>query len=484
MSRIQLDIELLTEVSCSEEARSLGAGRAHDYIPGRMLWGVLATRLYARAPASAEALVFSGGCRVSDARPVIAGKRTVPVPKSWHKLKDAEGVDSFVDLARGGRPAESLAELSGVVTQDGETVAKPRRAISLRTAMQADGRALDAHLFAIEAMPAGTRLMAFIDITNADEQALVEQLVAGEAHIGRSRNAELGLVRITTKAVAPAPATAPGMETAPGLEDVRLLCVSRLVLRDDATGAPRLQPVGADFGLPEHFVLRADKTFIRTSRHSPFNSRHLRPKTERQCIEAGSVIVFAPRDGTAASAEVVRVATRHCAAGVGLHADQGFGEVWVNPPLLATVAPSVASPPKKAPHVPPDDALYRWALARTGKKSAEAGVRSWAEKLPKGGFQQTTTAQWGAIGDLARQAAGTGSFEGLKSAIAKHLSEGRSRELWGDFERKKSAAGLLVAAITGLDTTPWDASTRIEAVEHLANAVTRSLKQGGGTRHE
>ncbi|HLM62371.1 MAG TPA: hypothetical protein VK308_16335, partial [Pyrinomonadaceae bacterium] len=109
MKAITFTVELLEPMLCVGLEGDPNAGVSLKYIPGSVLRGAIIGKYGKIRDASAtpeNELFFNGAVRYLNAYVLIDGKRSLPVPLSWHKEKDAEekaGSD-FYDLIRFDAP--------------------------------------------------------------------------------------------------------------------------------------------------------------------------------------------------------------------------------------------------------------------------------------------------------------------------------------------------------------------------------------------
>jgi len=409
--RREIGIELLTDACFAASNRTTGGGATLDFIPGRVLWGAAATRGYKHLPeAEAFRLFQQGAVRFLDAVPTRAGVRAWPTPRSWHvRKRSAEG--KVRNLAAGPAPEGWQPEPLPADWRmaAGEVVVVPRP-YSLRTAVQAGGRARTGMLFGMEMLPAGTVFFAQVEGAEQDVEQVVVLLREAELRLGRSRGAELGRARLVDAAAGQG--ELPRSHAKEGRE-VRLLCVSRLCLRDPDTGMPTFAPRPALFGLPEGWELVLERSFVRTQRFSPFNVFRGRPELERQCLTPGSVLTF--RAGPQAAAVDLDSVASRTAGGVGLYVNEGHGEVVVQPEWLEVAelqlpreedgAGMGATPGPSTPGPVPEDELFTWANERSRARTASRDALLWAElraqRMRKLGLRPS---QWGVLHALAREA--------------------------------------------------------------------------------
>lgn len=450
------EIELRTDVSLSNAARTLGAHETLDYVPGRVLWGIAAGRAYAGGmdPGEAFRLFQQGAVRFFDAVPAASGpdgrpRRTAPTPRSWQMRKYGTAVRNFAapdqrEQTRG----EQYEPLAPDWRAPDGTVVRIEKRFAMRTAIEAAGRARKGLLFGLESIAAGTRFLARIEGADADVER-AGQLLAGECRLGRSRSAEYGLARITRL-----DHTAATLAEAPDGQASRIaiLCLSRLALRDSRTGQPTFEAAPEFFGL-DPAVWRTDlaSCFVRTARYSPFHQKRGRPETERAVIEPGSVVVFETRAGPPVALAEVR---EKCACGVGEWRHQGLGEVSVNPEWLTVGEPRIPHAPDPArgdrgaaAAAPPEDELYRWAARDAAERRRAREQFLWAEQNAAAfAAYALPPSQWGMLRALARQARyRPDGPQWLRDEVERLLGRGvRSLSArWGKRVRGRTAADEL-----------------------------------------
>lgn len=476
MKRVDFDIELLSDVSVPESNRSQGGARSLDFVPGRALWGAVASALFRCGLDDSEGLALFRGRRLRflDAVPSANGQRTFPTPLSWQQEKYGTGavlnlVDDDARASVGGTQYERLK--GSWRTPSGAVVHLTHRQ-SLRTAVGPSGRAEPHLLFGIDALPAGIMLHGRV----LGDHELVERvgavLFAEPLLLGRSRSAEFGLVRCT-----PASRESHGLTLAKGRRHrVSFLCCSRLALRDPATGAPDFRFRPSDFGLPaQGWRFRADASFVRTSRFSPFNAKWKRPELERFVIDPGSVVTF--EGDFDVDLEDVRRAT---AGGVGERLAEGLGEVVAQPEWLegSEVKLNDVSPSTLRTAVPePTDELFRWASDQSARRTTAQEAREWARRNART-FRglRLNRSQWGVMHALARQARYREDADAwLRKSVRRHVTTGVSSlsRGWGQSPQQAEKAGQRL--LTLLEQVRSDVPTHLEL---LAAAALRDL--GGG----
>ncbi len=412
---VDLDVELLTDVSLSTSNRTLGEPDTFTCIPGRTLWGAAAGRMYRGDLTEEEAfrIFHQGTVRICDAVPLDGEHRAWPVPRSWQYPKHGStGEASNFASAEARRRAEGTqhkpcGEGWMIATSEG----KARRvevhtARSMRTAIDPSGRSRDGLLFGIPVIEAGARFVTRVSGPTADVERVVTALCREAVRLGRSRNQEMGLARVRRHK-----GRIDGLATAtPAAGQISFLCASRCLLRDPSTGTPTCVPYAEAFRLGEGWVYDEAASAIRTTRIVHFNGKRNRPETDRYAIERGSVITF--RHPHQVKADVATL-VKELAQGVGEHRGEGYGEVEVSPAWLVidripivdeaeSPAGEVLGDPRKALA---GDQLFGWASKRAldrimmvtlFEKANQAARELRRHRVPP--------SQWGVLRTVAREA--------------------------------------------------------------------------------
>lgn len=346
MKKQYFEIQLQQPVIISQTAASAGAHQSLDYIPGTLLLGLAASRLYAKLdPQQAWDIFHSGLVRFGDALPCeSSGEISYPVPLCWHHFKGEKTVErgmldkqSIFDVSK-----QDLAQIktkqpvqlrSMYVTTTGRKVL-PLREQTLKTAIDPNsGMAAESQLFGYEALAAGQIFRFYLSAPENFDQELWEKVTAsmyGSAQLGRSRSAQFGKVLIK-------PASQQEQYTRSDQEQVLTLwLLSDLLLSQK--GQPCLIPEPHLIGLPQDAVWLVDQSFVRTRRYSLYNAYRRHYDRERQVICRGSVLRYQLPIGV----DMI-TAVNSLGCGIGLAQEQGLGHIWVNPAILAQRQPSFRS---------------------------------------------------------------------------------------------------------------------------------------------
>jgi len=473
VASIELILDLETDVSLRESNRTLGSVGTLTWLPGRVLWGAAAAAAYRSGMAEAEAfrLFHRGRIRFRDAVPLAGDARCYPVPRSWHLPKGSDARSGVRNLAVGASDPDiqwqPVAE--GWLTVDASVVTV-RTEVSMRTALDRTGRAREGLLHTLPVIRAGTRFWTTISGPSDEVEAVVRTMEAEGLSLGKSKNTELGRVRVI-RAPLPVERLDSGPEVVAG--SVMFLCVSRVVLRHSGTGFPTLMPDPVDFGLDPTWRFVPERSFVRSVSVVHFNSWRARPETERLALEKGSVVAFAGGQSLPDPGRLRDVAE----AGVGEWRHQGYGEVLVNPRWLLDPDPVLSGPVSGSSsltsHPEPEDELFRWAHQRARLSRARLDVFERAMALARqlAGYE-IPPAQWGALHRKARRARIYGmTTDALVEDLKAWFGSGRRNvaEAW-----KGGAKDMLLESLRS------ETDRAAILLEQLANAGMRGQRESAG----
>ncbi len=436
---LELRLKALTDLCLSASNHTLGQPDTHDYIPGRTLWGAVATLAYRSGMDEKEAfrLFHQGAIRIFDGVPALGDSRTYPAPRSWHQQKDSKSPE-YLNFAHKQSRSKALA---------GEKQFKPGpdqwvspmglpveldRNFSLRTAVDPSGRASEGLLYGLPTLPAGCEFATRIEGDEADIRQVKSLLEGAILRLGRSRNSELGAVKVSIRKKGHEVLKCGTGKNA----QISILCISRVILRDSSTGQPTVIPTAEDLGLPKDWQFDVDHSFVRTTTIVHFNSKRKRPEPERFALERGSVLTFKGREALAV--ETIQAALSD---GVGEFTGQGYGEVLVAPNWLTEEKVSI-QPKAKVEAVqarPPKDELFGWAEQKAQDKLKILNLYETATSQAAN-FRRfrVPSSQWGVLRAKAREArfcGGEGLFKDIFGETG-FLETGK-RGLSGPWKRAK-----------------------------------------------
>jgi len=459
---VWLEIELLSDVILSQSAATTGGHDSLDYLPGSVLLGAAAARLF-KEPGFGPDVFLSGEIRFGDGLPLTeAGQPGWPVPLNRHFLKhqgvQGRAINGLADTkaeadARSAGREQAQQLRTGHVTRDGIHFELEGDYL-LKTALDRDkfGRAKDRQLFEYETLPAGTKFLAAIRWKPGDDglaqkvAKIVHALTGPGVSLGRSRSAQFGQVKIT---LAKQPLEEPtdlssgvaAKEDGAPQHPIHFYLASDLALA--GLGGARLTPEAADFGLGGKWRFRPDRSFLRTRRYSPWNAFHHSRLTERQVITRGSVLTFARDDNQPLTDGERKAVLDHLKTGVGEHREEGLGWVLLNPDFVLNLC-ELRKPQANGPATPcgqkPASLLADWVEHRQTERAAQSDAlkqgRAWAqtwlpwhwkaakaERLGRSG-----RSQWNEVRQRAIRARGDAAK--LRELLAEQCNRGLRRRYW------------------------------------------------------
>jgi CRISPR-associated protein Csx10 len=339
------DVAFELDQPVSAPTRVVGnVGKGLDFVPGTNLLAWLASK----TRVDLKPMIAAGTLRVLPLTPDVAGERGLPIPFALEAKKMGDGLrtpsgvvnrlrqtaavsgpaqqrkqlrDGYVS---GGDPSKQIMphhETTPMILQTHNTVdedtQKPTSAVG--------------GVYSYEAIAAGTRLRTRIAVPNQAFAAFRSALAVGTVvPLGRSRKDTYGAARVIAvdgKDTTPQP----GTEAAGG--QLAVWCLSDVLLRDEALRpdptVKRLRMTLAE-ALGAKLEPVEGKAMIRTRRLDGWQARWGLARPSLIGIAAGSCALF-KIEGTMPTNEKIR---KVMANGLGERRAEGYGDIWINPPLL------------------------------------------------------------------------------------------------------------------------------------------------------
>lgn len=449
MEILRFKVTLLSDVIISESPATQGRHRGLDFIPGNNFLGIAAARLYTKEDARAYLLFHSGHVRFGDANPGYKDIRSHRTPSCFFKAKYADKLpDGGDDQTRyvhhriGDFTKFLDAQLkqcrNGFMAFEGNNAYEIdlSRSYAIKSAYDSSKRrAEDEKLFGYEGLVKGAVLYFCVELDDeaADCQDDIKAALSGLRHIGRSRSAQFGLVRIEPYDY---------LDARDAVQDdvqVVVYADSRLCFFD-GEGQPTLCPTPDQLGV-KGGQIDWGKSQIRTFQYSPWNYCRQAFDDERCGIEKGSVFVI---HGATEAAE-------DC---VGAYRNEGFGKVLYNPSFLQADASGKSrlrfqpAPSDACRGEAGDDwtarfsdtTLMSYLHQQKDRRAGEKTTYDLADgfvKDNKARFAAITPSQWGTIRGIAMAAEKEDDIIGF---IKTYLGKGVAKDKW---EEKQRADKLL-----------------------------------------
>lgn len=444
--------------------------RSYDHLPGSLLLPWLSQRL---GPDRVRAAVAADALTIRQAHPEIAGVRSVPAPfvlegtRYPQRRPDGTVTTRVYNTLRQRPPTTEPTRqvrgrwtLSAPVDDDGVALAvvgleqRSHNAVN-RSTQRPDS---ETGLYTVEVLPAGhrlrTELLLTADVAAEIEAGLGERwwtVLSGPARFGARRRGEYG--QASTEAGEPRPAAVaqhplpdPPQDPPQVGQVVELWAAADLVVRSpglrlsadplDVVTVLRNQLDGGGLEL----ALEESGSVVRTQRRDSWQSAWQLPRDSVVGLAAGSVLRVRVVSGVidaVAWADLLR-------RGLGERRVEGFGEVLVDAPLLATGAlwlvpahpapapddPAGQPPARGIPQEPDLTGAQRAALDVLTRVARDAAVRDAARKLcERDGLPTDYTALCTAVSQLSASQRGTWRTV-LLDAAARRDRQRVDSEIW------------------------------------------------------
>ncbi|NEP83695.1 MAG: hypothetical protein F6K39_39555, partial [Okeania sp. SIO3B3] len=296
------------------------SGRSYPFIPGSVIRGAVIEQYIVRNSNGqsiaggltindeTSGLFFDGTTRYLNAYPVTAdNERTLPVPLSWQRDKQAQTADPIYDSIHPGFTEDEFKEAinqprpvkAAFCHRDGSAVAlyAPEWLIHVHTQRDRQaGRAMlgSGAVFRYEALAPRQTFQGVVLCDRDKDAELLQDLLAGELWLGRSKQAGYGQVTVTVE-------TEPTwVETDSDPEDIEaqnhliLTLLSDLIIRDEWGEYVDVLPasmVAQALSLPTD-TLVAGQIFKQATLVGGFNRKWRLPLPQTVAIKAGSVFQY------------------------------------------------------------------------------------------------------------------------------------------------------------------------------------------------
>jgi hypothetical protein len=319
---------LLSPLVLTSRAATEGQIESLDYIPGAKFMGIVAKGYQDFDDQGRHDLFHNGAVKFSNGYPFATGIQLYPAPLSYFTPKGNKVTNGkvYLDHLMEKEARKELSEegiqtkqvRSGYVDAAGECYLKTETDFQLKSAHDAEKRrSQEGQMYGYFSIPRGTVFAFSVEDPTGKYGDSIRKLLLGEHGIGRSRTAEYGRVSIK-----PLEASVPPTKSKPSTTDGTLVyAVSDLCFFDEFGQTKR--PTAADLGFPGATIDWA-RTQVRSGEYQSWNSKRWNRNTDRWVTRKGTVffVTGAKRD------------TKEALRWVGNYHQEGFGQIWIDPPFL------------------------------------------------------------------------------------------------------------------------------------------------------
>lgn len=332
---------------CAEAVDNLVISRDHavtfvnetlDYIPGSVLLGALASKVY-QDDSYDEDTRFSlfqnnSRTRFSNAYPLKfisgdVGETVLPTPLCLHYPKNKKALrEELVNKCADTDDSIQYKQMrGGYITYDMQQYSVTcgtvtRTSIDFKTQTADEGK-----LFTQKYIAKGAVFLGYIDYEEQYSELINKFLDGNEIRVGKSRYSEFGRIRLSIAEVRDLDVPSPVQNNL-----LYVWCISDCQFIDLQSGQPTLIPQGSNFwhlsekcsGIKLEY--KPEKSFIRTSVKRYFNRKRGGFDGDRQLVNKGSVICFELNKNPD-----VEILAEQQKCSIGLDRQLGFGQVVINP---------------------------------------------------------------------------------------------------------------------------------------------------------
>lgn len=332
MEKIQFKCELLSDIVLNDSSATEGKRRSLDFIPGNNFLGIVATQLYKKTDDDAWDIFHSGHVRFGDAHPSADGKRGLRIAASIFHPK-LEGMETGCYIHHLTKQNDDIRAMQLKQCREGfyiygqnnlATQIIVNKDFAIKSAYDSDmRRAKDSQMFGYEALCKGLIMYFTVEVEDEAKQYKegIIKALCGHHHIGRSRSAQYGWVKITESPFEEIATTQQSIQIK-GKQYLTVYADSRLIFLDE-NGNNTFQPSTRDLGIEdEEAEIDWELSQIRTFQYAPWNYKRQAFDSDRCGIEKGSV--FLVRTSAGITPEKT----------VGCYKNEGFGHIIYNPIFL------------------------------------------------------------------------------------------------------------------------------------------------------
>ena len=475
MTTLKFKCTLLTDVILNLKSATEGNNQTLDFIPGNCFLGIVAGKLYAQKTSTENLDLFHNATvRFGDAHPVAVGQniRSLRTPASMYYPKMEKVTDRCFIHHFYKKDNLQLKQCRGGFYAFANNIGIPAvtdKNFAIKSAFDPDKRrSADEKMFGYESLQKGATFYFSIECDKEGYAESIKKSLVGTQHIGRSRTAQFGLVKIEESDFRE-------VESKSDSDEITIYADGRLIFLDEY-GLPTFQPKAEQLGLPKDSdsEILWDKSQIRTFQYAPYNAKRQTYDTDRCGIEKGSVFVV-----KVPNANGLTFSSKY----IGSYCNEGFGKVIYNPEflLVQTGTNGLAKYILKETEnrngndtetdIDGDSTLINYIHNCQAKKKSERLVYESTNKFSTAyenkfkSKDESFSSQWGTIRSLAM----THKSDTLLAAIKEYIGHGVAADKWTRYQRGKTLCDYLEKDCAKLDLR--------ELVINLASEMAKKCKK-------
>jgi len=465
MDKMVFRVEFLSDIVLPASSNTQGNSSKLDFIPGSNFLGMVASGGGYESFKDPFLIFHSSKVRFLDATVLFGDKETFKIPFSFYheKLDNNKIVNYHIEGFSDFKQAKQIRK--GYMTDEFELVELDYDYQQKSAYDKKKRRSKDQSMYGYSSLKEGTKWQFEVefddDISDEDKQKIKNSLV-GIKRLGKSKSSQYGRVKIEF-----VKSEDIKKEKVSDQDSYYYLYLQSRVALFDENNNPTYDIRYICQDLTEDQTVY-DKTQIRTSSFTPYNSAMKTKCYERVVIEKGSVVVL--KNLTPKQIEELQ-------SGVGGYKSEGFGKVRINPHFLTKSG--VFSLKKQKDQG--DDEIFLYtkeikkdfddpildALAKKhNKKLKEFELSKSVDKFIKDNktlYSEAMNSQWGAIRALCNESDDTNIYD----KVEKFITKGVAKTKW-----EGSKADRLLNAIKKQDQ-------KVAFVKLLAMRMPKVTKKTG-----
>lgn len=334
MIRLKFKCRFLSDIILNAHTATEGNQKTLDYIPGSNFLGITAGILYKSENEETFDIFHSSKVRFNNAYPWSGKERALPVPFCFYLPKGNNITDpesdiyiihaipnkyNIEDIIANGIQLKQIR--SGYMFPHEYRYFKPGNTFKIKSAQdRIERKSKDAQMFGYESLEKDLEWQFSVDMDTTDHKDSIIEALVGIKRLGRSKTAEYGLVEISFQEEE----NITSEISIPSTEQLIIYAESDLCFLDKY-GQPTITPTAQDFGFPQGFEIRYDKSQIRSRMYAPYNFKRKTRECDRLIIQKGSVFIIEGKENKAVTLP---------SDAVGLYRNEGFGQCIFNPHFI------------------------------------------------------------------------------------------------------------------------------------------------------
>jgi len=412
MNELVFQVEFISDIVLPATSNTEGNIEPLDFIPGSNFLG-MAAREYGTF-SNSFSVFHSGVVRFGDATLVSDNQTSYKMPLSFfhEKLDDSQMVNHHL-IEDFSKYKQLKQKRKGYITKDFLEIGIKYNYAQKSAYDKENRHSKEGTMYGYKSIPSGTLwqfVLKYDDTIKSEDVEKIEKALVGKRRLGKSKSSQYGRVYISRSEKAEEVSCLPTNDG-----HVLLYAKSRLALVDEE-GLPSYDLKYLTEGLSEENIVW-EKSQIKTSTFTPYNSTMQTKSYERVVINSGSVIALQNL-----SSEQVNSLEQS----VGVYLNEGFGEVLVNPAFLFKEGEFSLADGRETngtSNIGVKDEMVQFLKKREDEKLQMITLASKVNRFARENkrlYKNISNAQWGTIRSIC-----SSGRENFREEIRKYIESGK-----------------------------------------------------------